>query len=61
MHPLPEETLVAHVMSLRTRPIASATRERLAQALLDWFTAGWSGMPLDAAARLRDKCMQHQE
>lgn len=53
MHPLPEETLVEHVVSLQTRPIASATRQRLAQALLDWFTAGWSGMPLDAAARLR--------
>jgi 2-methylcitrate dehydratase PrpD len=50
---LPEDNLVQHVVSLQTRPIASATRERLAQALLDWFTAGWSGMPLAAATRLR--------
>jgi 2-methylcitrate dehydratase PrpD len=54
MPPLPEDRLVEHVVSLQNRPIVSATRERLAQALLDWFTAGWSGMPLAAAARLRD-------
>jgi 2-methylcitrate dehydratase PrpD len=53
MQPLPEDILVQHVVSLQTRPIASATRERLAQALLDWFTAGWSAIPLAAAQRLR--------
>ncbi|OZI18917.1 2-methylcitrate dehydratase [Bordetella genomosp. 9] len=53
MHPIPEDTLVRHVLSLQTRPVSPATRQRLAQALLDWYTAGWSGMPLDAASRLR--------
>ncbi|CAM3891292.1 MmgE/PrpD family protein [Bordetella bronchialis] len=50
---LPEDRLVQHVIGLQSRPIPQATRERLAQALLDWFTAGWSAMQLDAAARLR--------
>ncbi|CAM3664097.1 2-methylcitrate dehydratase [Bordetella sputigena] len=53
MHPIPEDKLVEHVVTLQARPVPPATRQRLAQALLDWFTAGWSGMPLDAAARLR--------
>jgi len=51
--PLPEATLVAHVIAQARHPLAQATRERLAQALLDWFTAGWSALELPAAARLR--------
>jgi len=51
--PLPEATLVAHVIAQAQRPLAQATRERLAQALLDWFTAGWSALEMPAAARLR--------
>jgi len=50
---LPEDTLVKHLLTLQSRPVAAATRERLAQALLDWFTAGWSGMDLPAAATMR--------
>lgn len=50
---LPEATLVAHVIAQAARPMPAATRERLAQALLDVFTAGWSAWALPAAARLR--------
>lgn len=51
--PLPERTLVRHLRSQAAATVDTATRERLAQALLDWFTAGWSGaaMPLAAAYR----------
>jgi len=50
---LPEETLVAQLAARSAAPIADATRERLAQALLDWFTAGWSGLEMPAAERMR--------
>lgn len=50
---LPEARLVAHVLAQGARPLSVATRERLAQALLDWFTAGWSALDLPAAERLR--------
>ncbi len=50
---LPEATLVAHVLAQAARPMPQATRERLSQALLDWFTAGWSAIDLPAAATLR--------
>ena len=53
MTPNPEETLVAHLGHLRQAPISSRTRERLAQALLDWFTAGWSAAATPAAQRYR--------
>lgn len=49
----PESQLVQHLIALQARPIAAATRARLAQALLDWFTAGWSARTLPAAATLR--------
>jgi 2-methylcitrate dehydratase PrpD len=39
---VPEQALVAHLGHLQRRPLSTATRDRLAQALLDWFTAGWS-------------------
>lgn len=47
----PESALAAHLANLPNRPLVQATRDRLAQALLDWFTAGWaaSGMPLATA------------
>ncbi|HSW24201.1 MAG TPA: MmgE/PrpD family protein [Burkholderiaceae bacterium] len=51
---LPEAALVAHTLSMIERRLSRATRERLAQALLDWFTAGWSAMDLPAAGHLRD-------
>lgn len=50
---LPESRLVAHVLRQASQPLPGVTRERLAQALLDWFTAGWSALELPAADRLR--------
>ncbi len=54
MTPTPESTLVAHLANLQQRPIPQATRERLAQALLDWFTAGWATSGMTGASALRD-------
>lgn len=51
---LPESTLVAHLFDQAARPLPDATRARLAQALLDWFTAGWAALDMPAAATLRD-------
>lgn len=53
MMPVPESTLVAHLVAMRQRPLAQATRDRLAQALLDWFTAGWAGINMPGATALR--------
>lgn len=39
---------------MRGRPLAQATRDRLAQALLDWFTAGWAASGLPLASALQD-------
>lgn len=50
---VPEDRLVAHVIDQSRAPLSTATRERLAQALLDWFTAGWSALRTEPAARLR--------
>ncbi|MGK6310817.1 MmgE/PrpD family protein [Variovorax sp. DT-64] len=50
---LPESTLVAHLFQQAAQPLTCATRARLAQALLDWFTAGWSAQDMPAAAVLR--------
>ncbi|MBD9667405.1 MmgE/PrpD family protein [Variovorax sp. VRV01] len=50
---LPESVLVAHLLRQASQPLAAATRARLAQALLDWFTAGWSAQDMPAAATLR--------
>lgn len=50
---LPEARLVEHTCALMARPLGTATRERLAQALLDWLTAGWSALDLEDAQRLR--------
>jgi 2-methylcitrate dehydratase PrpD len=50
---LPESTLVAHLFDQAARPLPAATRARLAQALLDWFTAGWSARDMASAATLR--------
>lgn len=53
MQSLPETRLCAYVASLPERALPAVTRERLAQALLDWFTAGWSGLALPGAASTR--------
>ncbi|HSV46009.1 MAG TPA: MmgE/PrpD family protein, partial [Ramlibacter sp.] len=53
MKTLPEDLLVEQVLACQVRPVAQATRARLAQALLDWFTAGWSGAAMPLAARMR--------
>lgn len=50
---LPETQLVQRLVRQRVRGLDGATRERLAQALLDWFTAGWSGAVMPGAAPLR--------
>lgn len=49
----PEAGLVAHLNRQAQGPILPATRERLAQALLDWFTAGWSGLQMPLARTYR--------
>ncbi|MCD0504772.1 MmgE/PrpD family protein [Bordetella petrii] len=54
----PEAILVHHLAARRSQPVAVATRERLAQALLDWFTAGWSGIDMPAAATMREVAAQ---
>ncbi|MCY1525743.1 MmgE/PrpD family protein [compost metagenome] len=51
MKDTPEATLIDHLAHLRRKPIVPDTRERLAQALLDWFTAGWSASQTAAAGR----------
>ncbi len=53
MTTLPETALSAHVAALSSRPLDDATRARLSQALLDWFTAGWAALDLPAAATFR--------
>lgn len=50
---LPEATLVAHTLRLVGATPSLRTRERLAQALLDWFTAGLSAAALPSAGRFR--------
>ena len=45
----PEDAFVAAVHARATQALPPVTRERLAQALLDWFTAGWSGMAMPLA------------
>lgn len=54
MTALPETLLCAHLATSHERPLDRATRERLAQALLDWFTAGWAALDMPAAATLRE-------
>lgn len=39
---------------MQDRPLAQATRDRLAQAMLDWFTAGWAAFGMPGAGALRD-------
>ncbi|MDF3837867.1 MmgE/PrpD family protein [Cupriavidus basilensis] len=53
MENLAETKLAAHVTALQLAPLAQTTRDRLAQALLDWFTAGWSASPMPLAATMR--------
>lgn len=50
---LPEAQLVQRLLRQRAFGLDGATRERLAQALLDWFTAGWSGAVMPGAGPLR--------
>lgn len=49
----PEAVLAAHLAAMQDRPLAQATRDRLAQAMLDWFTAGWSAIGMAGATALR--------
>lgn len=49
----PEHHLVEHVLAQAARPVPADTRQRLPQALLDWFTAGWSGMDMAGAPAMR--------
>lgn len=49
----PESTLAAHLAALQCRPLVQTTRDRLAQALLDWFTAGWAASGMSLATSLR--------
>uniref|UniRef100_UPI003F49A19A MmgE/PrpD family protein n=1 Tax=Cupriavidus necator TaxID=106590 RepID=UPI003F49A19A len=53
MTKIAETALVEHLVAMQRRPLSQATRERLAQALLDWFTAGWSAVPMPLAATMR--------
>lgn len=50
---LAEDTLVAHLQAQAARPVPADSRQRVAQALLDWFTAGWSGSEMALAAPFR--------
>ena len=50
---LPECRLVAHLLDQASCPLSEATRARVAQALLDWFTAGWSALDMPQAPTLR--------
>ncbi|WP_434799975.1 MmgE/PrpD family protein [Paracidovorax citrulli] len=56
--PLPEARLVAHLFDQASQPPSPATRERLAQALLDWTTAGLAALDLPAAATMRGIAME---
>jgi 2-methylcitrate dehydratase PrpD len=49
----PESQLVAHLIAQASRPQSEATRARLAHALLDWMTAGWSALDMTLAGRTR--------
>lgn len=53
MAKISEAVLAEHLCVMQQRPLAQPTRDRLAQALLDWFTAGWSGSPMPLAAAVR--------
>jgi 2-methylcitrate dehydratase PrpD len=53
MNRLPEAWLVEQVLQRQSQDVARNTRHRLAQALLDWFTAGWSGASMPLAAQMR--------
>lgn len=54
MSALPETELCAYLVSLRESRFDSATRWRLAQALLDWYTSGWAARDLPAVTALRE-------
>lgn len=55
---LPEAGLVAHLFDQAARPLTTVTRERLAQALLDWSTAGLAALDLPAAPTMRHIAME---
>lgn len=50
----PENRLSAYLASLISRPLSADTRHRIAQSLLDWFTAGYSGAAMPASSRLHE-------
>lgn len=49
----PENRLSAYLASLAIRKLSADTRHRVAQSLLDWFTAGYSGAAMAASHDLR--------
>lgn len=49
----PESRLSAYLASLANRKLSADTRHRVAQSLLDWFTAGYSGAAMAASHDLR--------
>ncbi|MCC2595874.1 MmgE/PrpD family protein [Pusillimonas sp. MFBS29] len=53
-----ESRLCAYIASLPQRDFVDATRHRVSQALLDWFTAGCSGSSLAAASTLQQLALQ---
>ncbi|MES2184101.1 MAG: MmgE/PrpD family protein [Pseudomonadota bacterium] len=53
MAEIPEAVLVRHLLSQQARTLPQDTRARSAQAALDWFTAGWSGMHMPLASAIR--------
>jgi 2-methylcitrate dehydratase PrpD len=48
-----ESALCGYLASLEQGEFSARTRHRVALALLDWFTAGWSGAAMKGAERLR--------
>lgn len=50
----PENRLCAYLASLSSRPLSADTRHRVAQSLLDWFTAGYSGAAMPASRQLHE-------
>ncbi|MGH8811411.1 MAG: MmgE/PrpD family protein, partial [Advenella sp.] len=49
----PENRLSAYLASLANRKLSADTRHRIAQSLLDWFTAGYSGAAMAGSHDLR--------
>lgn len=50
----PEDRLCAYLAALTSRALSADTRHRIAQSLLDWFTAGYSGAAMPASFKLQE-------